>query len=317
VIIGAAPPHDSKQSRGKRIFYNLNIDRQGPQRLVNKAATRVKKKTSAASSTQVTAVDLDSDVPNDTNEVPLQKHTRTNPSRRNLARVVIQSKKKQRSVISLSSDNISGSGSDYLPEERNGRKGNIAEDKDPHDTVNSDYEEASPSGKRKAKVTATSRKLKIFIADDSDDEQQLAEQPAKRSLMGGSRRSKRRIASSPVAIISSDETSVPRETVVRPTSPAAPVQLPPKQHVQPSAKGSVQPSTAHCKPSSPEPMPRETVMRTTSPAAPVQPLPKQCAQPSAKGCTRPPSLAENEHPVEYPQPRQTGVYIRLSSPPRH
>ncbi|KAI5985853.1 hypothetical protein EDD15DRAFT_2133339, partial [Pisolithus albus] len=43
VIIGAPPPYDSNKVRGKRMFCNLKTDRLGPKRMVNKAATRVKK----------------------------------------------------------------------------------------------------------------------------------------------------------------------------------------------------------------------------------------------------------------------------------
>ncbi|KAI6104054.1 hypothetical protein EV401DRAFT_2129439 [Pisolithus croceorrhizus] len=215
VIIGAAPPHDSNKSRGKRMFCNLKTDRLGPKRMANKAATRVKKSSAIVGGVE-DCDEVDALESNDGNL--FQKNARG--TKRNLARVVItstQPKRKRPSVIEISSDSMSPSASDYKPVEESETKSSNDGIQDLYaDSVDTEYEQPSSSRKRKVKATASSRKLKIIAANDSGDEpppslteEARGKQPARPAS---------RIPSSRSIVITSDEEPAPRKALIRETS---------------------------------------------------------------------------------------------------
>ncbi|KAI6108882.1 hypothetical protein EV401DRAFT_2116111 [Pisolithus croceorrhizus] len=149
VIIGAAPPHDSNKSRGKRMFCNLKTDRLGPKRMANKAATRVKKSSAIVGE-----------------ECPWYKAKPCS------SRYHFHSTKEEAAFrYEISSDSMSPSASDYKPVEESETKSSNDGIQDLYaDSVDTEYEQPSSSRKRKVKATASSRKLKIIAANDSGDE---------------------------------------------------------------------------------------------------------------------------------------------------
>ncbi|KAI6112820.1 hypothetical protein F5141DRAFT_1214134 [Pisolithus sp. B1] len=207
VIIGGAPPPDSNKSRGKRMFCNLKTDRLGPKRLLNKAATRVKKKIAVVGS--VGATD-EIDMPEDIDGIIITSTQR----------------KKRPSIIEISSNSISASLSDYKPMDENGTKGKNTEDQDSHNSsVDSEYEQLSSSCKCKLKATTSSHKLKIISTDDS------AEQKQRNQC----------IPSPQLTITTSDEESAPRITLV--DTMVEPSRVSIEQHAQPSTVPCKQPSS--------------------------------------------------------------------------
>lgn len=223
VIIGAAPPHDSNKSRGKRMFCNLKTDRLGPKRMANKAATRVKKSSAIVGGVE----DCDEvDVLESNDGNLFQKNARG--TKRNLARVVItstQPKRKRPSVIEISSDSMSPSASDYKPVEESETKSSNDGIQDLYaDSVDTEYEQPSSSRKRKVKATASSRKLKIIAANDSGDEpppslteEARGKQPARPASVARKTRGKKRIPSSRSIVVTSDEEPAPRKALIRET----------------------------------------------------------------------------------------------------
>jgi len=155
------------------MFCNLKTDRLGPKHLPNKAATRVKRTIVVVGSPeQIRIEDSDEvDVPKGTEKVPHQQKNRaTNCHKHHVAGAAMseQSKKKQPLVIELSSDSISSATSDYKLKDDIEMK---EEDQDSHiSSVESEYEQASSSHKRKPKTMYPSRKTKKVAADESRKE---------------------------------------------------------------------------------------------------------------------------------------------------
>jgi len=182
-----------------------------------------------------------------------------------------QSKKKQPSVIELSSDSTPSTTSDYNP------KDNIEikeEDQDSHiGSVESEYERASSSRKRKPKTMFSSRQTKRVAADKLGKEpppfkSSQGKQPA---LAAGKKQSTRRIPTSPPLVNTSlDEGDVLCEVPVHKMSTVQSKQPSPEQHTRPSAvEAGKQPSTARqTQPPAEAPVQRSTARHTQLPADP-------------------------------------------------
>jgi len=155
------------------MFCNLKADHLGPKCLPNKAATWVKRTIVVVGSPeQITIEDSNEvDVSEGTEEVPHQQKNRaTNCHKRHVAGATMseQSKEKQPLVIELSSDSISSATSDYKLKHDIKMK---EEDQDSHiSSVESEYEQASSSRKRKPKTMYPSQKTKKVAADESRKE---------------------------------------------------------------------------------------------------------------------------------------------------
>ena len=61
VIIGALPPHDSKLTNTMRMFADSRTDYKGPARLLNTAATRIKKQVGGGKATKTIVLHSDSE----------------------------------------------------------------------------------------------------------------------------------------------------------------------------------------------------------------------------------------------------------------
>ena len=172
VIIGAAPPYDSKRTHAKQMFCNMTSDWGGPKCLLNKAAMRVKKTVITTSiPNQIVIEDSDDvGVSEGLKEESRQKRTHaTNPPKHNIARADL--KKKQPSVIKLSSDSTSSTISDHKLTDKAEMERNNNEDEDLHaSSVDCEDEKALISRKRKPKAMLSSRRAKRLAADESGKE---------------------------------------------------------------------------------------------------------------------------------------------------
>lgn len=137
VIIGAPPPYDSKLTHAMRLFSNGKIDYDGPARLPNLAATRIKKQMGGGKVTRVMARDSDS-------EDDERMSTSSSPTPRKLRprkglQVIVPTATRKRlpSIISLSSSGSEGS--------------NVGREKRDVSGEPSDEEQVLPTRKRKAK----------------------------------------------------------------------------------------------------------------------------------------------------------------------
>ena len=157
VIIGAVPGHDSHHIRGKRMFSNHTTDRLGPMRVESKAATRVKKKKTITKSSKELIIDDSDEVPNAPEGAKRASHPTksraTYPHKHIRVFSSDPSQKKQPSVISLSSDSTSSPTSSSKPKDdikmEGGGRGTLDSEVS---SVETEYEQASTSRKRKPKV---------------------------------------------------------------------------------------------------------------------------------------------------------------------
>ena len=289
------------------MFCNLKTDCLGPKCLPNKAATRVKRTIVVAGSPeQITIEDSDEvDVPEGTEEVPhQQKNHATNCHKRHVAGAAMskQSKKKQPSVIELSSDSISSATSDYKLKDDIEMK---EEDQDSHiSSVESEYEQASSSRKRKPKTMYPSRKTKKVAADESRKEpppvkSSKGKQPAH---VAGKRRTTRRIPTSPLLVnTSSDEGYAPQQVPVHKAPSVRSEQPSPEQHTQPSAtEASKQASTTrHTQPPAEAQVQRSTVHHAQLPAEVwEQPSTARRTQPPVEARVQPSTSRQTQPPAE-------------------
>ena len=158
------------------MFCNMMSDWGGPKRLLNKAATWVKKAVITASiPNQIVIKDSDNvGVSEGLKEESCQKRTRaTNPPKRNIARAVIPSdlKKKQPSVIELSSDSTSSTISDHKLTDKTEMECNNNKDEDLHaSSVDCKDEKALILRKHKLKAMLSSHRAKRLAADESGKE---------------------------------------------------------------------------------------------------------------------------------------------------
>ena len=232
------------------MFCNLESDWEGPKRLPNKAATRVKKAVTMPRIQEQIVIEDSDDIGVSTGlkEESCQKRTRAiNPPKRNTARVVIPTdlKKKKPLVIELSSDSRSSTASDHKAEMECKNK----EDEDSHaSSVDCEYEQALMSRKRKPKTMLSSRKAKRLAADESGKEwppmeSSKGKQPGQ---VAGMKRRTCRIPSSPLELYSSsDEGSAACQAPEHTSSTVQHKESSVEQCAQPSVEARIHPSVGN------------------------------------------------------------------------
>jgi len=216
------------------MFCNQKTNRLGPQRLTNKAATRVKKTTIATGSPERIMIE-DSDEVN-VPEGSKDPHRKKNCFGGGAVMSSDQAKKKQASVIELSSD----SASIEIKAENEDKLDLCA------NSVEFKYDQATTSRKRKLKTTFSSRKAKRTTADESGEELPCIKTSKGKQVarVTGKKRRTHRIPTSPLLIdISSDEESAPHQGPGQGTALVQCKEPSPKQRNQRSATvASTQPS---------------------------------------------------------------------------
>ena len=247
MIIGAAPGHDSHHIHGKRMFCNHKTDRLGPMRLQSKAATRVKKKKAIAKSPEELIIDDSDEVPDAPEDAKRVLHPTKSCAMHPPEHIRVfssnPSKKKQPSVISLSSNSTSSPTSSYRKDDikmEGGGRGILDSEAS---SVGTEYEQASTSRKRKPKVTPPARKAKRVAAEDLGGDLPLVKsskgkQPA---LAAGQKRSVYRFPTSPPSL--DEESALPHKQNAPPTGADAGDRTS-ERRTQPPAVPCVEPSSA-------------------------------------------------------------------------
>jgi len=228
VIISAPPSHDSKLSKGRRLFANRAIDYLGPSRLPNPSATRIKK----AKTKRAAPVDVDkgtSDInESDVEEVPRGKPSNsTTTSGTNLLGIfppqwpfrVVKRAAASKTIV-ISSDSMSEpSNDDYQPtkesqdaqdDDMDMEGGEVIGGKSSIGDTNSEYEQEPSSRKRKAKwpqVNDPKQKTHAVSSDSKDQASKWSKTVTSKVLKacGTRRKVDHHIPSSPVCVSSEDD----------------------------------------------------------------------------------------------------------------
>jgi len=224
VIINAPPPSDSKLQKGRRIFCNSVIDYNGPDRLPNPSATRIKK--NKGKKRMVTDIDTSSIADSDAiDEMPRIKEPKSAakllgvfPPQRSSKRKTATSSK----VIILSSDTpfeSEPSSDEYHPDEQS--QGGQDDDMRTEDgevnaddvigNIDSEYEREPLSRKRKLKGSQVSdikqeTKASVLLLDRKGETSKHGKMVGSKGLRARttSGKTRRRIPSSPMYVPSDD-----------------------------------------------------------------------------------------------------------------